>query len=295
MGRWQALAIVAALALAALPAVGQGGTQPPAPEMPGVPGDAAQLYDDVQILRTIRTLDLSGEQLQELGQINARIIEEREDLVALREQMWEEHQEDIEAVLNAWMRGESPSSRAKSAADRAVNRVNEARADYEDARWDAAGDLYDGLTDDQQALVEGPGAARERIARTARLGGTESVGEYMLTEIEAIRDLMPDEFEMLATAEAQRIARAIFGPDARDLEQRTNAVLDILIEVYGWTPERYRNERPQLASQIEAALGLRPEAERPPISWDELMLTATSTRTPAVLAAITPAGGGEVE
>jgi len=127
------------------------------------------------------------------------------------------------------------------------------------------------------------------------MGGTDSVGQYVLIELDAIRDLMPDEFAMLAASEAQRIARAIVGPNAANLPQMTDAVFDMLMQVYGWTPERYRQQRAGLPSQIEAQLGLEDAAQRPPVSWDELMRLATSSRTADAVAAVTRAGGGEVE
>jgi len=100
---------------------------------------------------------------------------------------------------------------------------------------------------------------------------------------------------MLAAAEAGRIARAIVGPDAANLEQMTGAVLGALQEVYAWPPDRYREQRAELPAQIEAALGIEGAGERPPVPWEELMRLTGSTRTAAVVAQIRPAGGGEVE
>jgi hypothetical protein len=293
MGRWQALATVAALALVALPAFAQG--DQPNPATPDVPGSSAELYEEVQVLRTVRTLSMTDEQLGELVAINADVGAEREQLAELREQMWEQYEDEIEEVLDAWMGGEEASRTAKSAADSAVNRVNRARSDFEDTRRDAAEALYDILTGDQRDLVESPGVAEARAARRARMGGSDSVGEYLAAELDAIRDLMPDEFELLAAAEAQRIARTIVGPEASNLPQMTDAVLDIMLEVFAWTPERYQEQRPTLPAQIETNLGFTPVAERAPVSWTDLMQVATSERTPAAVAMIEATGGGEAE
>lgn len=295
MGRWQALAIASALVFAAAPGVAQGGFDTPGARTPEAGGGAAQLYEDVQILRTVRALNLTSEQLDRVLQLNARVMEEREELAALRERTWAEYQDEIEAVLEAWMEGEAPSSRDKRAADNAVDRVNGAQADFERARRSAAESLYAGLSAEQRRVVESPGAADERLARTSRMGGTERPGEYVLSELDAIRDLMPDEFRMLATAEAGRIARAIVGPDAANLEQMTGAVLGVLQEVYAWPPDRYREQRAELPAQIEAALGIEGAGERAPVPWEELMRLTGSTRTAAVVAQIRPAGGGEAE
>lgn len=293
MGRWQALAVAVALAVGAPSALCQGNFQPE-PAMPDVPGSATQLYEDVQILRTIRALSMTDEQLAEALQISGNVVAERAALAELRTQMWEQYEDEIEEVLDAWMAGEAPSRAARSAADTAVNRVNSARGDLEDTRWDATEALYDILSGDQRDLVEGPALASERTARRGRLG-TDSVGEYLAGELDAIRDLMPDEFELLAGLEAQRIARAIVGPDAPNLSQMTDAVLDIMLEVFGWRPDRYREQRPTLPAQIDANLGFTPVAERAPVSWSELMQVATSDRTSAVIELVRIVGGGEAE
>ncbi|MFW5867667.1 MAG: Spy/CpxP family protein refolding chaperone [Armatimonadota bacterium] len=295
MGRWQALAIATALTVATIPAVGQGEVATPGPRMPAVPGDAGQLYDEVRVLRVIRTLELSAAQLAELSEINARVVAEREDLEALREDTWEQYEDEIETVLNAWVRGEDEPNRAKRAADRAVNRVNDAEAALQDARWNAAEALYAILSEEQRDRVESPGVAEERAARTARMGGLESVGEYVLAQLDALRDLMPDEFEMLAEAEAQRVATALVGPNAADLAQMRDAVLDVMLDVYEWTPERYQQQRQTLPTQIADALGFAAEDQRAPISWSDLTHVATSDGTAAAVDAIAPADDGEAE
>ncbi|MFP4249116.1 MAG: hypothetical protein ACLFU7_05620 [Armatimonadota bacterium] len=295
MGRWKGLAIAAALAVAVLPAVGQGEEQTPAPEMPETPGDAAELYDEVRVLQTVRALELSSEQMAELVEINAGVIAQERELARLREATWEQYEDEIEAVLSAWMEGRTPSTRARNAADRAVNRVNDARRSYERARTAAARELYDALSGGQRNLVESPGVAEEREARTRRMGGIESVGEYVLTELDAIRDLMPDEFEMLAGAEARRIAEALVGSNAGNLDAMTDAVFDVLVDVYDWAPQRYQQQRSTLPQQIEEALGFESVDERAPVRWSELMRAATSSRTAAAARAIAAAGEGEVE
>jgi hypothetical protein len=295
MGRWQVLAIVVAPALlAALPAVAQGGYAT-RPDMPEITGDAAQLYEDVQLLITIRALDLSAAQMGTLAQISAGVLSEQRDLAELRARMWDQYEDEIEDVLDAWMAGESPSSRDRSAADRAVNRVNDAQADLQKARWEAAESLYDALSEAQRDRVEGPAAAEERSARTQRMGGTESVGQYMVAQFDAIRDLMPDEFEMLGASEAYRIAQAIVGPNANTLPRVSDRVLDWLLEVYAWTPDQYRAARSDLPARVERDLGITPTAERGEIEWTELVSLVSSDRTPVVIAEIVPARGGEVE
>ncbi|HCA47939.1 MAG TPA: hypothetical protein DEP45_11490 [Armatimonadetes bacterium] len=247
------------------------------------------------LLRTINTLGLTNEQLGALLTANQALVARRAEVDALRETTWAASQADIEAVLNAWAAGEAPPSRAGTAADRAVNRVNSAEADFVAARTRAAETLYNQLSEEQRALVESAGIAEARAARLARMGGVESPGAYVLTQTDAIRDLMTDEFDMLAPAEARRIAEAIVGPDAANLPQMTEGVLGILHEVYGWTPDRYSEQRPTLAQQIEEQLGIEAPAAGPPIPWAELERLMASARTVAVVDLLAPDAGGEVE
>lgn len=295
MGRWRVLAMLTALTLAAIPAVAQGGLQDIGPEMPETPDEEARLHEEVQVLLTIRELALSPDQIAELGEINAEVNEERNSLREMRESAWAENQDEIETVLNAWMEGQTAPARARTAADRAVNRVNAAVAAFEETRWSAAESFYRTLTVQQRGLVESPAVAAERTARQARMGGLESVGEYVVSELDAIRDLMPDEFQMLALAEAQRIAQAIVGRDAPNLGQMTDVVYDILVDVYMWSTEQYTADRALLPGQISRLLGFTPIEQRAPVAWSELLRVTTSVTTPGVVAALTTDGAGEVE
>lgn len=291
MGRWIVLVVAATVALVAVPAWAQA----PTPEVPQPPGGVSQLYEEVMLLRTINMLGLTNEQLGAVLEANQALVARRAEVDALRESTWAASQADIDAVLTAWAAGEAPPSRARSAADRAVNRVNGAEADFVAARRRAAEALYGRLSEEQRALVESAGIAEARAARLARMGGLESAGAYVLAQLDAIRDLMADEFNMLAPAEARRIAEALVGPGAANLPQMTDGVLGVLREVYVWTPERYAEQRPTLPQQIEELLGLEAPAARPPVPWAELERLVASARTVAVVDLLAPDAGGEVE
>ncbi|NLO05308.1 MAG: hypothetical protein GX131_05705 [candidate division WS1 bacterium] len=272
MGRWRAGGTFAALIFSAAVALAQTGQAPAQ-----APDDAA-LYDDVMLLTTIRTLGLTQEQMTRALELNARVLNGRQEMQSLREATWAQNRTDIEAVMQAWMEGRQPSTRASQAADRAVRRANEARADQVQREWNAAESLYSALTANQRRLVESPEEARLRSERLARMGGTEAVGEFVAARMDAIRDLMPEEFRMLAASEARQIAEVIVGPDAGNLPQMADAVLGILAQAYQWTPQQYAQQRLTLPAQIEASLGLTGISERPPVEWEDLLRVVRSPR-----------------
>ncbi len=254
--------------------------------------DAAALYEDVLLLTTIRTLQLTGEQLATLAEINSALVAKQNQLEQLRKDLWEEYQDDFEAVINAWLTGGRVDGRAKRAADNAVNRLRTASNNLARAQNEAARQFVRGLSEEQAALIEDAAVAAERQARIQRMGGVESVGEFVAAELDAIRDLMPDEYQMVATAEAERIATAIVGPDSPRLETVTAQVLNILNQVRSWTPPYYQQQRESLPDQIESALGM--QSEDWPVAWNDIVRLVSSERTAAVIALIQgQSGGGE--
>ncbi len=255
-------------------------------------GSTEKLYEDVMLLTAIRELYLTSDQLRELARINEDVAEERAALLELRERTWQESGERMESVVAAWIAGRTADARDLQAADAAVNRVYAAREEYQQFMREAGERLVDMLTTTQLGLVESPDAAELRRERQARMGGVESIGEWMAMQIDGIRDLMPEEFRMLAESEARRIARTIFGRDDPNLEAYTAQILNILVEVGGWLPGQYNQQREDLPDQLEAALGLEDVSERPPVEWSELLRLVRSVRTALVVQELSGATDG---
>lgn len=287
------LAVLAGLVLGLTPAAAQN----PDPGLRQEPGtasasdDVAAQYEQVQLLVTISALNLTPQQLGRLQELNSEVMEQAQELAQVRAQVWEEHQADFEAVLEAWLAGRAIPPRAKQEADAAVQRVNAAQASVQNAAAVAAEKFLRELSEEQAALVESQQAAAERAARAQRMGGVDSVGKYVATEMDAIRDLMPDEFAMLARAEATRVARAIVGPESAAIPDVTALLLDIFRQVRAWTPQQYQAQRQQLPADVEAALGITSTAS-PAVAWSDLVHLVSSAQTAAVIALL-QGGGGE--
>jgi len=260
----------------------------------GPPADAATLYEETQLLGSVRALALTPEQLQLLGTLNTQIRAERGALLALRAQLWQDNQDDFEAVIGAWETGERLDPRTQRSADNAIKTLQDAQADLAELEARAAQALIAELSARQVALVQTAEAAQAQAARAARMAGFTSVGEYIAMELAAIRDLMADEYVMVAPAEARRVAANIIAqeaPDSGALDATANVILQIMNQARAWTPPVYAQQRETLPQQIEAALGIA--GQTAPVSYDDLLRMLRSERTPAAIALMTGSGGGE--
>lgn len=279
--RWMA-GLLAALIVA--PAAAQGVPPDDAYGRAGA-DDAATLYEDVMVLIPMRALGLTDEQLDRLSEVNAELLAQITAFDELRERLWAEYQDDFEAVISARVAGRRVDGRARRGTDIAIGRLNDAQADLTGARADAARRFVAALSDDQQALVESEAAAGARRALMQRLGGFESVGEFVAAGLDALRDLMPEEYELVARGEAARMAAAIVGEDSPQLEAMTAAVLGIIAEVGTWTPPHYQEQRESLPAQIDARLGVN-AGPAAPVTWDDIVRLVSSERTPAAIAVV---------
>lgn len=290
MDRWWLLAVLAVLLVGPAYAQVEGVTGPADTAPPG----PAELYEDTQLLGAIRTLALTPEQLTLLATLNAQIRAERANLEALRAQVWEANQGDFAAVLAALRTGERVDPRIQRAADNALAQVRDAQASLADVEARAARTLISELSNQQAALVQTAEQAQARAARAARMAGFTSVGEYVAMELDAIRDLMADEYVMVAPAEARRVAANIVAQEAPDtgaLEATAQAILQMMNQVRAWTAPVYTQQRETLPEQVEAALGIA--GETAPVGYDDLLRLLRSERTAAAIALVTGSGGGE--
>ncbi len=289
------LAALAAIALVASLAAADTGTfGAPQAGQTAMSSDPSDLAQEVEIMMTVRELQLTPEQISGALALAQRVEQQRQAVEELREQTWQEHQDAFEAVIEAWMAGNEAPSGPQRVANRAVEEVRSAEQQLSSARISAAQQFVSSLSENQRAMVETQQAAAEREARRQRLGGMESVGAFVAAELDAIRDLMPDEYQMLAEAEAQRMAWAIVGADSPNFDAVAATLLNIMDQVRAWTSQQYQSQRPRIPQMVENALGMSPAAQRP-VRWDEVVQVVGSQRSVAVLQELSAAGGGEAQ
>jgi len=293
MTRWWTLALLVALIVA--PAAAQGLNPEEAPQAgdQAGPADAATMYEDVRLLIPIRTLGLSDEQLARLAELNSRVLAEAAELEALRAELWEQYRDDFDAILGAWLSGQRVDGRAQRSADTAVQKLNDRGGGLADSQTAAAERFADALSQDQAAMVE-PEAVAARQALSQRLGGFDSPGAFIASGLDALRDLMPEEYRAVAQGEATRMATAIVGPDSPDMASMAGQILSVLDEVRAWAPGRYQQQHESLPAQINATLGFDDQGG-PPVKWDEIVRLVSSARTPAVIALVRGAAEDETQ
>ncbi len=265
--------------------------------------DAAQdLYQDVQLLLTVHKLQLTPAQTAWAADQATVVVGEREQLAALRAAIWDEDGKHFNAVNEAWIEAKSTPGRAQRAAENALEKASKAEADLRDLQAKAAQAFAGTLTEDQRALVESADSARARQERRARMGGIQTVGEYVAGKLDGVRDLMVDEFRMVGRAEAWATAEAILGTNSRDLDALTAKILDMMVQARSWTADRYAQSRQTTPQFVTQFLGIAEPDYSKYVSYDEVIALLGSERTAIVLgepqadagAGATPASADEL-
>lgn len=253
-----------------------------------------ELYQDVSLLLTVRKLDLTAEQIAAVAGQAQALATQRAELTQLRRTVWAEDGKHFEAVNEAWLEGKRTPARDKRAADNALEKVQKAEARLREAEEEATGRLRAGLTEEQRALVESSSQAQARRERQARMGGEKSVGQFVARKLDEVRDLMVDEYGLVAGGEAQAIAEAIVGPGAANVNQMAGAVLEMMNQARAWSREQYAANREQLPGFVEQFLGFSEPDPNLFVTWDQLRALLASERAVVVLGELAPgAVGGE--
>lgn len=253
-----------------------------------------ELYQDVTVLLTVRKLDLSADQIRSVLQQTQALAAQRAELAGLRQTVWAEDGDSFNAVNEAWLEGKRTPSRDKRAADKALEKVQKAEARLREAEQDAISALRAGLSDDQQKVVETAEQAEARRERQSRMGGDTSVGQFVARKLDEVRDLMVDEYGLVAQGEALSIAEAIVGPGSASVNQVAGRVLEMMNQARAWSRDQYTANREQLPAFVEQFLGMAEPDPDTFVTWEELHALLTGDRTVAVLTELLQAApGGE--
>ena len=244
------------------------------------------LYTDTTLLLTVRKLQLTSEQMVWVLRTAQVLAAERDKVVALRQSVWVEDGAHFDAVNEAWLKGKREPSRDKRAADNALEDVNRAQSRLRDAGESATASLRGRLTEDQQKLVESSGHAQARRDRQARMGGMASVGEFVASKLDETRDLMVDEFRLVAGAEAWAVAEAILGSGSSSLDQVAAKVLEMMNQARSWDNARYARNRESLPQLVETFLRIEEPDWSRFVSYDELSALVTDERAVVILGEI---------
>ena len=273
------LVVLVALALASSPGWAQDGP--------------AAVYEEVQLLVTIQKLHLTPEQMQRLLATAQALDQQRQVIAEARATVWQEQQASIAAVNEAWLKGEAAPDDAQQAANKAIGEITQAEKALAQTKAGMVEGLIGDLTEEQMRLVETRQQAQRRLDRQAALGGFETVGEYVAYRIEQMRDLMPDEYNLLRVADAREMAARILGPQARNLDQFTGALLEMMDQVMSWSAENFDKQYATLPAQVSKFLGIEEQQlSDEVVRYEELLALMESERTAALLAEIQASQGG---
>jgi len=254
-----------------------------------------QLYEQVRILQIARTIQFTSEQTNQLMPTIDAVHDQRQQLLSTADALWTQHQPAIEKVLDHWIAGTQPPADSLSAAHQAAATLGEKEADLQQRIAAAAEQILNMLAPSQRSRVESLQEQQQRQQMVAELDGAESLAEYIARHLDAQRQLMPDEYELVRLIDAQRLAAKIIAPGRPDYQQAVQAVLTLTDTVYDWSQQEYNAQRPGLADQVAQFLNLPPASAAPPVSYEDLLLLVSSPYTPALLRQIAPAVSASTE
>jgi hypothetical protein len=289
------LVLTAGLALATGRApIAQPTVEAPFPEGPS----PSELYRDVKALRLVSRLELTPAQIGKVLPVVQQVADQAASDEAADGAAWQAAKAASERVLAALLAGVDPPPRDVALLDQAAAERNQ-REDYRAALVaDAAARIQRILTAEQSQRIETAAREAQRNAARARLEGADSAAEYIVHQLDRQAELMPDEYLRTREDRAVQMAAAILGDNALGIQPLAAALLNIMNQVAGWTPQQYADQRPTLADQIAQTLNLPEQTDAGLIHYDDFTAWIASDRTPQalkeLLAAQQPAAAEEV-
>lgn len=270
---------LAALVLGAAPLFAQADEAP----VIGVELTPSELYRDVGFLKIAAMLNLSDGQVAKILPIVERVAEHLAADGAADEAAYAEVEVAADAVTKALLAGTDPQRRDLASLNAAANAREQRVATQAAVVAQAAADIQRTLTAEQAARIETAVQMRERKVVEVRLEGHGSTAEYVVAKLDEQADLMPDEYMRTCEARAVEIAEALLGKDAPRLRAMATALLRVMNQVAGWTPEEYAQQRPTLEAQVQERLRLPPGPSEGLIKHDEFLAWITFDRAGTVL------------
>jgi len=235
-----------------------------------------QIYQQVDILWIVRRGQLDSEQVTQIIPLVESVSAARHKLLTEADDLWQEHQDTIEQVLQRWIGGGPGPVAGLSSVQPVVAHFRRQDADVQTSIVRAIEQILALLSADQARLVETRQERQQRQQLRAELGQVDNLPEYIVQQLAAQRELMPDEYELVRAIEARRLAAVIIDPRAPAYDRAAGAVLRLTDTVYNWPQQQYNAQYPALAEQVARFLNLPTPTEAPPISYDELVSFVSS-------------------
>ncbi len=244
---------------------------------------AQQLYEQVTVLRVASTLQLTSEQVTQLIPLLKAIGEKRAALLSNADEAWNQYGEAIQQVVSAQMAGQQASAEVRESARAGITSFGKQRDAFYRSLENWTGQLGSYLTAQQRQLIAPPRPAESSTQGALALGEAGSLAEYIAGVIDAQRDLMPDDYELIRIPEAQRIAAKIVPPNSPNFVSVVGQVLQLTDSIHSQPQGQYAQQYPVLAEQVAEYLRLPPPSVQAPISHQQLLDFLTSPYTVPLL------------
>jgi len=244
---------------------------------------AEGVWRDARLLHVPSRLSLTLEQAQQILPILEQLQSQLQAAQTDREQVWQQDSGTLTAVLDKWIAGQEAEATQMARADQVSTWATRQSRAMRGAVMTAAESIYGLLTEDQQFLIETVEQAEVRQQMQARFDGAPTFADYLANQMQAHRELMPDEYGLLRSLEAARAAQKALDPRDPDYSDFESAILDLFDRVSAMPDLQFETELPDLAENAAEFLGIGGPGVAEQIQRDRFIDWLTDSRTPKYL------------
>ncbi len=244
---------------------------------------AQELYQQIGVLETAGILQLSAEQIAGYLSLLRQVNENHEQVLASADQAWEQYSTIIEQAIAAGIAGQPAPIEVSQSVLLATTNFAQQRDAFYRYLQSSASQFMAYLTSEQRQLIEDAATPQRRAEMARQLEGAASVAEYIVRVLDAQRELMPDEYELVRIPQAEQTAAKIVGPRSREFANLADRVLGLTDTVFGWSQEQYVQQYPGLEQQVSEYLQLPPAPAAAPLTYQKLLDLLSSPFTVPLL------------
>jgi hypothetical protein len=244
--------------------------------------DARKLYEQDNALLVIHGLAMTSDQMKQLLPLLQGLQKARQTFQATAADLWAKKGTAVQGALEAVAAGQ-PLGPALAAVQAPLDSFSQAAATLQQANQNAAEQLDTLLGPSAEGLYETLPRYLLREQSEQLLGGAANVQEYLANQVDVVRGLDRQSYQLVRYWEAERLAALLRPPAATGFSYVQARMLDMLDRLYLQQDASYTQQRPNLADQIAQYLYL-PAAVRPAyFTFNEIALLLTSDQSVQVV------------
>lgn len=253
--------------------------------------EAARVARDVELLRTIRRVALTPEQIQKLLPLLQEVQQAQAEFAQERVKVTERLQKHLEAVIASLARGRAPSPARDDIIRNRLGALEKKRQQLEQKLqkvWDEV--IGTVLTPDQAALIETRRQEGERLARLKLWQGAKTALDFVMNSLIRARDLMPDEYANARLAIAGQTAAGLLDPAAPGFSALQSTVAALFDELYAVPAQQFQRDEQKITEYVAQTLQITPSMRIPDeneiIPYSRFMDLIKSPRTLELLGGV---------